>query len=104
MSRDLFAWLLFAALIMVAMGLFIADQVHKANQRNALLDQGTCEESAMVEAVRSYKKVVFGLAVLATILRDFKGDVALGTLALVPAHSLLGPETINRHRQLSRWP
>jgi len=67
MSRDTFWWLLFAAIVMVAMGLFIANQVHKANQRNALLDQGACEESAMVEAVRSYKTVVLGLAVLATV-------------------------------------
>src|SRR3954471_22048497 len=68
MSRDLFAWLLFAALVMVAMGLFIANQVHKANQRNALLEEGVCEESAMVESVRSYKTVVLVLAVLSTVL------------------------------------
>jgi hypothetical protein len=67
MSRDLFAWLLVAALAVVAIGIFIANQVHKANQENALLDQGTCEESAMVEAVRSYKTVVLGLAVLSTV-------------------------------------
>jgi hypothetical protein len=67
MSRDLFWWLLVAALAVVAMGIFIADQVHKANQRNVLLEEGACEESAMVEAVRSYKTVVLGLAVLGTV-------------------------------------
>ncbi|HEX3530739.1 MAG TPA: hypothetical protein VH988_27050 [Thermoanaerobaculia bacterium] len=67
MSRDLIWWLLLAALALAAMGLFIADQVQKANQRNILL-QGNCEEAAMVEAVRSYKTVVLGLAVLSTVL------------------------------------
>ena len=68
MSRDLFGWLLLIALVLVGMGLYIADQVHKAQQANEFLGLGACEESAMVEAVRSYKKVVLVLAVLSTVL------------------------------------
>ncbi|MEO6191673.1 MAG: hypothetical protein ABIS20_01570 [Thermoanaerobaculia bacterium] len=68
MSKDLIWWLLLAALVLAGMGLFIADQVHKAQQANELLGLGVCEESAMVEAVRSYKIVVLWLAVLSTVL------------------------------------
>lgn len=66
MSRGLVWWLLLAALSLVAMGLFIADQVQKATQRSALFT--TCEDAAMVEAVRSYKTIVLALAVISTVM------------------------------------
>src|SRR4051794_24622565 len=68
MSKDLIWWLLFIALVLATMGLFIADQIHKAQQANELLGLGVCEESAMVESVRSYKVVVLWLAVLSAVL------------------------------------
>ncbi len=66
--RDLIGWLLLGAIALVAGGLFVADRVQKIREQQALFEPGSCEESAMVEAVRSYKTMVWAAAVLLPVL------------------------------------
>lgn len=66
--RDLFGWLLLGAIALAAVGLFVADRVQKIREQQALFEPGACEESAMVEAVRSYKSMVWVGAIVLPVL------------------------------------
>lgn len=66
--RDLVGWMLLGAIALAAVGLFVADRVQKIREQQALFEPGTCEESAMVEAVRSYKTTVWAAATILPIL------------------------------------
>jgi hypothetical protein len=66
--RDLIGWLLLGAIALAAVGLFVTDRVKKIREQQALFEPGTCEESAMVEAVRSYKTTVWVVAAVLPVL------------------------------------
>ena len=66
--RDLIWWLLLGALALAAVGLFVADRVQKIREQQALFEPGSCEESAMVESVRSYKTTVWAVAIILPVL------------------------------------
>ena len=66
--RDLIWWLLLGAIALAAVGLFVADRVQRIREQQALFEQGSCEESAMVEAVRSYRTTVWAVAIILPVL------------------------------------
>lgn len=66
--RDLIWWLLLGAIALAAAGLFVADRVQKIREQQALVEPGSCEESAMVEAVRSYRTTVWAVAIILPVL------------------------------------
>lgn len=66
--RDLVWWLLLGAIVLAAVVLFAADRVQKIREREALYEAGSCEEAAMVEAVRSYKTTVQAIALILPVL------------------------------------
>lgn len=66
--RDLIWWLLLGAIVLAGVGLFVADRVQKIREQQALFEPGSCEESAMVEAVRSYKTTVWAVAIILPVL------------------------------------
>jgi hypothetical protein len=66
--RDLLWWLLLGAIVLVGVGLFAANRLQTMREQQALYGLGSCEESAMVEAVRSYKSTVWAIAILLPVL------------------------------------
>lgn len=66
--RDLFGWLLLGAIALAAVGLFVADRVQKIREQQALFEPGSCEESAMVEAIQSYKTTVWAVAIVLPLI------------------------------------
>jgi hypothetical protein len=66
--RDLIWWLLLGAIALASVGLFVANRVQAIREQEALYGPGSCEESVMVEAVRSYRTTVWAVALILPVL------------------------------------
>lgn len=87
MNRDLVWPLLVGALLLVVVVLYVVDHIQQVNERDAVFGGGICEQSAMVEAVRSYRTSllaaalglpVFGVLVAAAMARRLRPELYTG--------------------------
>lgn len=54
--------LLIGALLLVGVVVYVVDHIQQVNERDAVFAGGSCEQSAMVEAVRSYRTSLLAAA------------------------------------------
>lgn len=66
--RDMMWWLLLGAIALAGAGLFAFDRVQALRDMQAFYEPGSCEDSAMVEAVRSFKTTVWAVAIILPVL------------------------------------